>query len=275
MYSRQNQNRIFIIGFALIILVIVWFLAKPVVLKFAKSDESSEEKINAEILKAPSVSSQELFRKMEAKENIIIVDLRGKEEFDKGHIVTSQRYVVDELDAKKIDSFDIGKMISLVLVNSGDNVYETAKKVNELVASGFVNAKYLLGGISSWKSQGFPLISSGGLQEDESKVKKISLDELIDDLNAGGDLIQFLDIGNTGDFEANHITGALNIPLASLEKEQNKLSPLKKIIIYGAGEEETARAAVILFDLNFYNAWVLEGGFEAWENAGGKTESGK
>lgn len=275
MYSKQNQNKIFVVGFVLIALVIVWFLVKPVILKFTKSGENSEEKINAEILKAPSVSSQELFRKIENKESVIIVDLRGEEEFDKGHVVASRRYVAGELDAKKIDSLGISKTSGLVLVNSGDDVYETAKKVNELAAAGFVNVKYLLGGISDWKSQGFPLISGGGLQEDSSKTKKISLDELINDLNMGEDLIQFLDIRSTGDFEAGHIVGALNIPLANLEKEQDKLSLIKKTVMYGADEEETAKAAAALFDLNFYNVWVLEGGLEVWKSAGGKIESGR
>lgn len=275
MYSKQNQNRIFVVGFILIALVIIWFLVKPVILKFTKGGENSEEKINAEILKAPSIGSQELFRKIENKESIIIVDLREEEEFNKGHIVASRRYIADELDAKKIDSLGIGKTSGLVLVNSGDDVYETAKKVNELAAAGFVNAKYLLGGISDWKSQGFPLISGGGLQEDSSKTKKISLDELTNDLNMGEDLIQFLDIRSTGDFEAGHIVGALNIPLANLEKEQDKLSPVKKTVMYGADEKETAKAAAALFDLNFYNVWVLEGGLEAWKSAGGKIESGR
>jgi rhodanese-related sulfurtransferase len=59
-----------------------------------------------------------------------------------------------------------------------------------------------------------------------------------------------------------------------LEKDQGKLSPIKKIILYGASEEEAARAAASLFDLNLYNVWVLDGGLEAWKNAGGKTDIG-
>jgi rhodanese-related sulfurtransferase len=274
MDNKQNQNRIFIVGFVLITLVIVWFLAKPVVLKLAGKSENSEEKINAEILKASSISVQNLFKKMENKENIIIADLRGEEEFNKGHIVASQRYSAEELNAKKIESLGADKTASLVLVNSGDDIYETARKVNELAAAGFVNAKYLAGGIDSWKSQGFPLISGGGLQEDKGKVKKISLDELIDDLNIEGNLIQFLDIRSAADFAAGHISGALSIPLVNLEKDQGKLSPIKKIILYGASEEEAARAAASLFDLNLYNVWVLDGGLEAWKNAGGKTDIG-
>lgn len=274
MYSKQNQNRVFFVGFILIILIMVWFLAKPAVLKLMRKDENSEEQINAEILKAPSVGSQELFEKIMNKENVIVVDLRGEDEFNKGHVIASQRFGTDEFDAKKAEFLGIGKTSDLVLVNSGDNVYETARKVNEIAAAGFVNAKYLQGGIDNWKNQGFLLISGGGLQEDSNKMKKISLDELADNLNMGDDLVQFLDIRRAGDFKAGHIVGALNILLADLEKEQDKLSSLKKIVMYGANEEETAKAAATLFDLNFYNVWVLDGGLEAWKNAGGKIENG-
>lgn len=274
MYSKQNQNRVFFVGFILIILIMVWFLAKPAVLKLMRKDENSEEQINAEIIKAPSISPQKLFEKITNKENVIVVDLRREDEFNKGHVIASQRFSPDEFDAKKAEFLGIGKTSDLVLVNSGDNVYETARKVNEIAAAGFVNVKYLQGGIDNWKNQGFLLISGGGLQEDSNKMKKISLDELADNLNMGDDLVQFLDIRSAGDFKAVHIANALDIPLADLEKEQDKLSSLKKIVMYGANEEETAKAAATLFDLNFYNVWVLDGGLEAWENAGGKIENG-
>ncbi len=272
MSSEQNQNKVFFVGFVLIALVVVWFLAKPAVLGLLKKDDNSEERINAEILKASSIGSQELFDKIKNKENVFVADLRSAEEFGKGHIVASRRYGAEELIPGNAGALGISKTTDLILVNSGDDVYKTAKKTNEFVAAGFVNTKYLQSGLDGWKNQGYALISGGGSPADANKVKKISLDELINDLSASADTVQFLDTRNESNFKTGHVPGAENIPPADLEGEQSKLSSIKKIVVYGSNEEEASRVAVTLFDLNFFNVYVLDGGLDAWKAGGGKTE---
>lgn len=272
MSSNQSQNKVFTVGFVLIVLVVVWFLARPAVLKLFEKGDKSEEQINAEILKAPSISAQDLFKKIGNKENVIVADLRSAEEFGKGHIIASRRYGADELSARNAETLKLGKTADLVIVNSGDAVYETAKKTNELVAAGFVNVKYLAGGIDGWRNEGYALITGGLAQADQNKVKKISLDDLVSNLSAGADTVQFLDMRNGNDFGTGHIPGAVNILPADLEKNQDKFSSVKKIVVYGSSEQEASQAAATLFDLNFFNVYVLDGGLDAWKAAGGKVE---
>ena len=147
-----------------------------------------------------------------------------------------------------------------------------AQKTNELIAAGFPNAKYLQDGITAWRNQGFPLVSSSSSDENANKVKKISVGELAQDLNAGGDIVQFLDIRSASDFQTSHIAGALSVPFTELEKNQDGISKVKKVVVYSGNEDEAKKAVVTLFDLNFFNAYFLEGGFDAWKTAGGKVE---
>jgi rhodanese-related sulfurtransferase len=240
-----------------------------------KKNSNTEEGINAEIVKAPSISPQELFDKTNSKESIFLFDFRPDDEFSKGHIATSQKIPASELDAGKLKSMGVVKTSDIVLVNSGDDVLETARKTNEFLKSGFVNTKYLEGGINKWKNQGFLLISSGGLEEDASKVKRISLDELATNLGAGANMVQFVDVRDGNNFASGHVAGALNIPLSEIEKNRKDISLVEKVVVYGASAEEASKAATILFDLNYFNAWVLDGGLDAWKNAGGKIETGK
>lgn len=266
-----KQNKIFVIGFVLIALVVAWTLARPFVGGLGSKKDNSEEKINAEILRAPLITSEDLFTKFKNKEKIFIIDMRSAGDFEKGHIVASENSSAEKINSEKLKSSGADKTSNITLANQGENIYEMAQKTNELIAAGFSNAKYLQGGITAWQNQGFPLISSSSSDENANKIKKRSIENLAQDLSMGGDVVQFLDVRSKENFQIGHIAGAQNAPFAELEKNKDNISAVKKVVIYGENEDEAKRAAVTLFDLNFYNAYVLDGGLDAWKTAGGNT----
>ncbi len=270
--KEKKQNKIFIIGFVLIALIIVWTLARPFVGGIGSKKNDPEAKINAEILQAPSITSEDLFSKLKNKEKIFVIDMRSAGDFEKGHIIASENTSAEKINGESLRSSGAEKTSSVILLNQGDNIYEMAQKTNELIAAGFPNAKYLQDGITAWRNQGFPLVSSSSSDENANKVKKISVGELAQDLNAGGDIVQFLDIRSASDFQTSHIAGALSVPFTELEKNQDGISKVKKVVVYSGNEDEAKKAVVTLFDLNFFNAYFLEGGFDAWKTAGGKVE---
>jgi len=274
MQFEKNQNKIFIVGFILILFVVVWSLARPGILKLFQKDQDSEKKINEEILKAPLITPKDLYERMKNKEKALLFDISSADDFMKGHLAMSENVPDGSLNLQKLNSSQAEKTSVIVLINQGDDVYEAAQKTNELVAESYVNAKYLQGGISTWKNQGYPLVSSDVSGGQEGKIKKINISDLAGDLSAGTELVQFVDVRSQEAFGKGHILGALGVPLYDLEKNQDKISSMKKVVVYGDGEDEASRAAVILFDLNFFNVYVLEGGLEAWQNAGGQIVAG-
>lgn len=271
--TKRNQNRIFAVGFALIAAVIIWTLARPAILNFFRKDGNSEKEINEEILKAPVAAPEDVFERMKDGEKSVFLDLRETDEFERGHLAGALNVSSSDLNLEKMRAVGAERTSSVIVMNRGDDAFEAARKTNELVSAGYVNAKYLQGGIFAWQREGYPLVSGGGSRLDEQKIKTASVSELAEDLSSGRDVIQFVDVRDENDFRAGRVPGAANIPLAEIEKNAGSVSPVKKVVVYGAGEDEAKKAAVALFDLNFFNIHVLSGGFEAWKAEGGTVES--
>jgi len=276
MQNEKNQHKVFVFGFLLIVLVVLGFLLKPVVMNWKDGQKNqAEQKANAEILKAPSVMPDDLFQMIQDKSKVFLVDISAPDDFKRGHIALAVNVPVEKLDNNFLASLGAEKTANIFLMNQGSDLAGLATVVNKVVSDGFVNAKYLRGGISGWIEKGLPLVSLGGSEEDNAKVKKITIDEIKNDAGSNPDLLQFLDVRSKDDFAKEHIVGALNIPLTELETRKDDIPAVKKIIVYGSDENESFQAAVTLFDLNFFNVWQMDGGINEWKAAGGNIASGK
>jgi hydroxyacylglutathione hydrolase len=273
MQNEKNQHNVFVIGFSLIVVVILWFLLKPFVSNWKSGQTGKDEqKANEEILKAPSVMPDDLFKKIQDKSKIVLADISSPDEFSRGHIATSVNVQSDKMDKDFFVALGADRTADIFIVNQGDNLADIATKVNEIISDGFVNAKYLRGGIPGWREKSYPLVSFGGSDEDSAKVKKITIDEIKKDAQITPDILQFLDVRENNNFAKEHIVGAINIPFSELETRKNEIPALKKIIVYGSNEIDGFRAAAGLFDLNFFNIYQMDGGIEQWKVAGGNTE---
>ncbi|MFH0929987.1 MAG: rhodanese-like domain-containing protein [Candidatus Moraniibacteriota bacterium] len=273
MQNEKNQHKVFVVGFSLIVLLLLWFLLKPLVSSWKNGQPSrDEQKANEEILKAPSVMPEDLFKKIQSKSKIVLADTSSPNEFSRGHIATAVNIQADKLDKDFFTALGADQTADIFIVNQGDKLADLATVVNKIISQGFVNAKYLRGGIPGWREKGFPLVSFGGSDQDSAKVKKITIDEIKKDVEITADILQFLDVRGKNDFAKERVVGAINVPLSELETRKNEIPALKKIIVYGSNENESFQAAVILFDLNFFNIYQMEGGIDQWRAAGGNTE---
>jgi len=275
MQNEKNQHKVFVVGFSLIVLLLLWFLLKPLVSNWKNGQPGrDEQKANEEILKAPSAMPEDLFRKIQSNSKIFLADTSSPEEFGRGHIATAVNIQADKLDKDFFTALGTDRTADIFIVNQGDKLAGLATAVNKIVSQGFVNAKYLRGGIPGWREKGFPLVSSGGSDQDSAKVKKIMIDEIKKDAQITPDLLQFLDVRGKDEFAKEHIVQAINIPLSELESRKSEIPALKKIIVYGSNEKEGFQAAAVLFDLNFFNVYQLESGIDQWKAAEGKVANG-
>jgi len=273
MQNEKKQYKVFAAGFLLIVAVVLVFFLKPFFLDWKNNQKNlSEQKANAEILKAPSVMPNELFAKVQAKSKIYLVDVSVPEDFKQGHIATSVNASVDKLDKDFFKGIGADSTADIFITNQGEGLASLASAVNKLISAGFVNAKYLRGGIAGWREQGYPLVSTGGSESDNAKVKKISIDEAKKNAEESPGTLQFLDVRDKDSFSKGHIAGALNIPLGEIETRRDEIPTLKKVVAYGSNDDESFQAAVALFDLNFFNIYQLEGSIDDWKAAGGNVE---
>ena len=81
-------------------------------------------------------------------------------------------------------------------------------------------------------SQAVPTLPVSSAQEEETypEIARVSLAEAKAALDAGSAV--FLDVRDPEPYAANHISGALNIPLGELETRQKDLDPNQWIITY-------------------------------------------
>lgn len=97
------------------------------------------------------------------------------------------------------------------------------------------------------------------------KYQTISPMLTVTKLNTGSPVI--VDVREAGEFKKGHIADAIHIPLASLEKQVNKIDLYKKddvIVVCHTGMRSTT-ACSNLSKLGFENVFSMTGGMQSWE----------
>ena len=106
-------------------------------------------------------------------------------------------------------------------------------------------------------------------------VRSIGRDELRQRLQENPGRVILLDVRERSDYEAEHIKGAISIPMHELTMRTEKEFPKDaEIIVYCGGFECTAstNAADALSESGFENVLNYEGGIRDWKTAGFMTE---
>ncbi|HEX5154849.1 MAG TPA: rhodanese-like domain-containing protein [Parafilimonas sp.] len=77
--------------------------------------------------------------------------------------------------------------------------------------------------------------------------------------------VKLVDIRSTGEYDALHIPGAVNIPAEELETRQDSFTKSDVIVcVCNHGSERSQQAAELLYNLGFQNTYYLTGGINAW-----------
>ncbi|WP_434930800.1 rhodanese-like domain-containing protein [Shewanella sp. HL-SH5] len=107
--------------------------------------------------KVKTVNNHELTLMMN-KQDAKVVDVRGKEEFKKGHIVDSINVPLSEIKNNQATSLEKFKTSPIILVcNAGMTSSQAAQL---LVKQGFENVYNLKGGMGDWQSANMPVVKS-------------------------------------------------------------------------------------------------------------------
>ena len=99
------------------------------------------------------------------------------------------------------------------------------------------------------------------------EVKDISVDEAYNIVNSGQDYM-ILDVRTTGEFNEDHIEGAVLIPVLELENRLNELPKDKPIIVYCKIGGRSSTAANILMENSFTEIYNMTGGITDWIDKG-------
>lgn len=86
--------------------------------------------------------------------------------------------------------------------------------------------------------------------------------------------IVVIDVASLERYQSEHIPGAINIPLNTLETEARKFRKNQRLVVYGSEhtDEASNQAATILESMGFRKVSDFDGGVHAWKQAGFLTE---
>lgn len=264
--QNKGQGRVLFIGFLLILGVIVWYGGRfwyegRQESKAEDAQTNQEEAQGTELTDLRFLTPKEILARLERQEKILFIDIRTKEEFDVEHVVDAVSVPVP-----LINNFS-PTAGQLVIVISGPEIPNaTLKGIHELFTERKYTFAFLQGNTADWKLAGGTTISTGDPTSlfDYSKVIFINPEQVP---SAAQELsgALFLDIREESLFRKEHIPGAINIPLVDLERRRADIPKGKSIFVYGSNDYESYQGGVRLFDLNFYGARVIRGGFTAWK----------
>jgi rhodanese-related sulfurtransferase len=264
--DKQNKKLNVIVatvGFFLLFLVVLTTFLRPVFQKNSVSENTSQNNENTPEKTAPKITSKELFQKISAREPINIFDIRSQEEFQKEHLKNSTNTTAENI----INLLEKNKFY--IVIDDGNSGL-ARNLVANLTNGTSGNIFYLDGGFQDWKKSNFPTISTGNPSSitDQSKISPISPEDLKTAMQNEENSLMIIDVRNADIFSFEHLKNSINIPLPNIEKEAEKISSGKKIVVYDDNAKLSFQAAVRLFDLNVFNVYVLSGGLDAWKQKG-------
>jgi len=103
-------------------------------------------------------------------------------------------------------------------------------------------------------------------------LEPVPAEELLDRVRKG--LVTVLDVRPPDEYAAGHIAGAVNVPLAELEKYLHKLKPKKEVVAYCRGPHcVLAYEAVVKLRGRGVKARRLKEGYPEWKAAGLPVEA--
>ncbi len=258
--SRKNR-RVVLIGFLAILAVVAWYVGRTWYEKHQDADAQPSEagdEINLTDLKF--LSPKEVLVRLDRKENILLIDIRPRESYDLEHIVDAV-----SVPATTLNTFTPGSGQLVIVISGPELPNDILKGVHLLFKERKFQFAFLQGSIVDWRLAGGSTISSGDPDSslDYSKVIFIENDQV---LSLAESLVSplFLDVRSQEAYAQSHLPGAINIPLSELEKRRADIPRQKSLFVYGNNDYTSYQGGVRLFDLGFFGARVIRGGYELW-----------
>ena len=241
-----------------------------------------------------NIKVADLFAKMDAGEDMVIIDIRAADDYAAGHLKGAYNL---PYGAAVADGLEYIPDDTPVYVNcySGQTSSQTIALMN--VAGKF--AYNILGGFNNGisKAEGYEAYietEAHTFESDDYEVDdaieeaiadyyklavenssfNIKPDKLMEVVNAGSDEYTILSIRSAEDYAKGHIAGAMNIPFGNGMQESFDQIPTDKPVVVYCYSGQTSSQTMAILRLLGYEAYSLVGGMgkeggSGWLGAGG------
>lgn len=214
-----------------------------------KMNKEGYESIDAVLRKGMHALSANEFELLANETGALVLDTRDAQVFAKGFIPNSINIGIDGSFAPWVGSLIPGVGHPLLIITDEGREEEV---VTRLARVGFDNTLgYLKGGIKSWlqSDKEIDVIDSISAMELARRMKQQTL--------------TIIDVRKPGEFEAEHVTDARNIPLDFLNSHLAEIPKEGEVYLHCAGGYRSMIAASILKSRGWDNLVDVSGGFKA------------
>jgi glyoxylase-like metal-dependent hydrolase (beta-lactamase superfamily II) len=202
-----------------------------------------------ETLYENGICAQELKNRLDNNENIILFDIRSKNEYETGHIPKSSFAVCNSQTQEQIMP-KLPKDSLIVLINDDDQ--HSSKMVSFMKSAG-LDAVYLKDGISSWK-----------WELEKTQDEDITAESLKSKLDEKQNLF-LMDVREPEEYSEWHITESINIPLSQVGKPDSlRKIPQNSEVVTICARGNRSKVAKFVLAGHGIHAESLEGGMESW-----------
>jgi rhodanese-related sulfurtransferase len=191
-----------------------------------------------------NVSPLEVKQKLDAGEDIFILDVRQPEEYAEGYVPKAHLIPLGEIDGR-LDEIPRDKPV-IVVCRSGGRSQSASQKLD---GHGFDNIHNMTGGTLAWKALPAYLY-----------IKAEDLRDQLADLDAF-----ILDVRAPDEYMQRHIEGTVSIPFDQLSGRRNEIPQDKTIIVVAGNDAQGAQAAGKLIEFGYSDVKNLEDGMLAWD----------
>jgi glyoxylase-like metal-dependent hydrolase (beta-lactamase superfamily II) len=210
-----------------------------------------------EELPRPAELSAEEVNKL-AQQDYIILDVRSSSAFGNSHIPGAINIGLGGQFAPWAGSL-IAAETPIVIV--ADDLAEVDEAVMRLARVGIENVKgYLGGGMYAWDKAGL----------ETTMIQQMPVDELRSHIEEQSDL-QIVDVRRPAEYASGHVPGAVNLPLAHLDKAEQLYLERPTAVVCASGYRSSA-ATSLLAKRGYRKLFNVIGGTNGWINAGYPVE---
>jgi hydroxyacylglutathione hydrolase len=214
-----------------------------------KLNKEGYESIDAVMQKGTRALTAEEFELAANETGALVLDTRSPQEFAKGYIPNAINIGIDGSFAPWVGALVPGVMHPLLIVADSGREEEI---VMRLARVGYDNTLgYLQGGVAAWKEAG----------KEVEKIESISATEFEKRFQANA--LAVFDVRKPGEFEAEHVDGAVNTPLDFLNDHLASIPKEGDVYLHCAGGYRSMVAASILKARGWDNIIDVDGGFKA------------
>ncbi|WP_210490747.1 MBL fold metallo-hydrolase [Rufibacter aurantiacus] len=193
--------------------------------------------------------SPEAFEAVVNETGALVLDTRKAADFSLGHIPNAINIGLDGSFAPWVGELIPDIQQPIVFLSDAGREEEV---VTRLARVGYDNTLgYLQGGMSAWQASG----------KETETLPSISAAEFAQCLKAGEAVV--IDVRKPSEYSAEHVEGARNIPLSSLNEHLSQIPKEETVYVHCAGGYRSMVAASILKARGFHNLVDVAGGFKA------------